>query len=623
MRSKQFNNFDLPTQCTLYQVFFLFFVLLSLALSVTAAFSQNEISTLERRLNEVEGNQKTDILIQISTSYEGQDDEKALGFAKTAYESAVAAGYQKGIGLTAYHIAQSNFNLKRYEEVTHWAELASEKALELKDYLLAGESWMCSGNSLDRMGNHSEAKQAFESALGAFTQAENNPGIAMANYNLGLLVWEGGDFSAAMAFYQKALEIEELLDNKKQIALILNNMAVILYQWGVPDKALSNYLKSLEIREELGMEKGIPLLLVNIGLIYLGEGQTQKAITFFQEALQKSRKLPSLFDEAYALQNLGVAFEKNNQPDEAFGFFMESKRVSDLDGNMAGQTRALSGLGRVHIMRGEYQDALIRLEEALSLSKSEKNPFFEVLPYKNLGQLYYKLKDFDKALDHLQKSLSISERIGQRQMTMQTLELLSDIYVEQGDFENALKNVRRLMILKEQFGKDVSKVEIASLQSRYEAEKKDKENIVLRSEKSLQNEIIQRQQLIFYLGSLILLLLAGSVIGLVRSMRQKARTHQLLQEAHHETMVRQNQLEEKNEKLEEAMEQVKTLGGLLPICSCCKKIRDDHGYWEQVEVYINKHSGASFTHSICPSCAETYYQQIEDYKAKKKHGKME
>lgn len=57
-------------------------------------------------------------------------------------------------------------------------------------------------------------------------------------------------------------------------------------------------------------------------------------------------------------------------------------------------------------------------------------------------------------------------------------------------------------------------------------------------------------------------------------------------------------------ELQTALGNVKTLSGLLPICAWCKKIRDDKGYWEQIESYIGKHSEADFTHGICPQCCE-------------------
>ena len=69
--------------------------------------------------------------------------------------------------------------------------------------------------------------------------------------------------------------------------------------------------------------------------------------------------------------------------------------------------------------------------------------------------------------------------------------------------------------------------------------------------------------------------------------------------------------EEEREKLikdlTEALAEVKTLSGLLPICASCKKIRDDKGYWNQIEEYIRDRSEAEFSHSICPECAKKLY----------------
>jgi len=63
-------------------------------------------------------------------------------------------------------------------------------------------------------------------------------------------------------------------------------------------------------------------------------------------------------------------------------------------------------------------------------------------------------------------------------------------------------------------------------------------------------------------------------------------------------------------ELQGALSEIKVLSGLIPICSSCKKIRDDRGYWTQVEVYISNHSNAMFSHSICPQCARELYPEI-------------
>lgn len=70
-------------------------------------------------------------------------------------------------------------------------------------------------------------------------------------------------------------------------------------------------------------------------------------------------------------------------------------------------------------------------------------------------------------------------------------------------------------------------------------------------------------------------------------------------------------------ELRQALANVKQLSGLLPICSHCKKIRDDKGYWNQIEVYIDQHSEAKFSHGICQDCAQKYYPDFDLYKDKK------
>ncbi len=72
----------------------------------------------------------------------------------------------------------------------------------------------------------------------------------------------------------------------------------------------------------------------------------------------------------------------------------------------------------------------------------------------------------------------------------------------------------------------------------------------------------------------------------------------------------ENEREKLIHELQEALAEVKTLSGLLPICSSCKKIRDDKGYWNQIESYISEHSEAEFSHGICPECAKKLYPEF-------------
>lgn len=79
-------------------------------------------------------------------------------------------------------------------------------------------------------------------------------------------------------------------------------------------------------------------------------------------------------------------------------------------------------------------------------------------------------------------------------------------------------------------------------------------------------------------------------------------------------MQNEKELERSIRELEQAASEIKTLKGLIPICSTCKKIRDDKGYWNHLEAHLQKHSYATFSHGICPGCSDELYGNEDWYK---------
>jgi DNA-binding response OmpR family regulator len=86
-------------------------------------------------------------------------------------------------------------------------------------------------------------------------------------------------------------------------------------------------------------------------------------------------------------------------------------------------------------------------------------------------------------------------------------------------------------------------------------------------------------------------------------LRMRVRTGQRIVEL-------QSALAAANAGLRKALKEVKTLSGLLPICASCKMIRNDEGYWQEIEAYVSDHSEAEFTHGICPDCAAKLYPEL-------------
>ena len=104
--------------------------------------------------------------------------------------------------------------------------------------------------------------------------------------------------------------------------------------------------------------------------------------------------------------------------------------------------------------------------------------------------------------------------------------------------------------------------------------------------------------------------LKGSVRNALRQQRLETDKRNLLikvQLVNGELEQSVAELELKKEALQDALAKVKLLSGLLPICAWCKKVRNDAGYWNEIESYIRQHSEADFTHGICPGCIKNLY----------------
>jgi len=93
----------------------------------------------------------------------------------------------------------------------------------------------------------------------------------------------------------------------------------------------------------------------------------------------------------------------------------------------------------------------------------------------------------------------------------------------------------------------------------------------------------------------------GKVVGIVESFQEITERKRL-----------EDEKEQLIHELKASLEQVKLLSGFIPICASCKKIRDDQGFWSQVEAYISKHSEAKFSHGICPDCVRKLYPDLAD-----------
>lgn len=107
----------------------------------------------------------------------------------------------------------------------------------------------------------------------------------------------------------------------------------------------------------------------------------------------------------------------------------------------------------------------------------------------------------------------------------------------------------------------------------------------------------------------------SEIIVMLTSTQRQETDGQVIYQSICRDITQRKQLEIEREQLiadlQEALSKINTLSGLLPICASCKRIRDDQGYWQQIELYISEHSETVFSHSVCPACTRKLYPDLE------------
>lgn len=202
------------------------------------------------------------------------------------------------------------------------------------------------------------------------------------------------------------------------------------------------------------------------------------------------------------------------------------------------------------------------------------------------------------------QALNISKEIKSDKLTSEILLLISKIYKKRSDYKKSLDFYIMYTETRENLISEKGRNKIEELKISYEIDKMDNRIKYLEKENNLKNKDILNQKKIQRLFILLTTLLLMIMILIYFAYKTKSGSNKKL-------LSLNSILEERTEKLEKALVEVKTLSGLLPVCSSCKKVRDKNDNWNPMEEYIKEYSEATITHSICPDCQRDLYKTNE------------
>ena len=391
------------------------------------------------------------------------------------------------------------------------------------------------------------ARQAALESVRLFVQVGDSRGESQGYNTLGLIEADAGRFGEALAYHLKALEIRQRTGDGEGLAYSFNNLGNIYRNMGEHEKALEHHRKGLALKIERGMKSSEAYSHHNIGLVYFAMGDLANALAAYRR---------------------GLAIREQLGDHRAIGV-------------------SLNAIGQVQ-SQNDPRAALATYERALALRRDAGDQRGEMATELNLADVYMRMDDLGRAVEHANRALAIGEQIDAPLMQSNGLRILAEVEAARGDFRAAYQHQLQHQAARDRMFNRENADRLQRLQVAYEADSRQRQIELLQREASLRGAELARVRATRTALAAIAVLVLVSLALLYARYRLKRNS--------------EARLRAQAEALSEALARVQLLKGMLPICAWCKKVRDDNGYWTQVEAYVSDHSAAEFTHSICPSC---------------------
>ncbi len=494
---------------------------------------------------------------------ESADREEATRLAHQLLEMAEGSGKPRELLLAYVQLAVVSCNAGDYQQGVRYADLGL--ALEEEGHSSPVERQTLLYHrafSLERLG---QTEEALDWGARAYIQARESGIQSVLLRNTQLLAnlhGRLGNHSESLRFHMESLDTFGLEDTVARLQ-VLNNVIVLLVRMGELDRAMAYSDQAEELRRSFpdptpGLLELSPHLLLNRGNILRLRGEYQEQLRVLEEA-----------DELI-----------QGSPDA---------QVRNL---------ILGALADAHINLGDHARAAAYSRRALAETDPVESPYPHAIALANLGLALSKSGDHAQGLEHLVESRDILDRIGARSESLEVQGLVAAAFEEAGDNAAAVREYKRFKEAGDELRQERLQEQLAGAQADFDVTLAQKEVDLLQAERQVQELVISRQRLT------VTLTLVGLVAALVilalgwNRFRIKTQAYDALAIAH--------------EKLDKALEEVKQLQGLLPICAKCKNIRDDQGLWNRIETYISKHSETRFSHTLCPDCIRELYPDLVD-----------
>lgn len=441
---------------------------------------------------------------------------------------------------------------------------------------------------------------AMRAALRAATAVADSAAIAAITEEIGLEHWRADRFDSALVHLLRGRELSAMRADSTAVARISNAIGSTHYQLGNYDLALQAYMRSLAIRRVEGNAMGQAYLRANIALAYRDWRQFDRALSAADSAVLLAEASGNGQTLGYALNTRAsvlIGMQRYAEARDAAerslaAYYSGTPPISERDSLSAWSLNVML-LGEADLAEGRAEDALRRFAEIADRAERGNTRRGRAHAALAMARAQEALGQLSAAAASLRTAAAEAEAIGHRAFRLEALAGQSRLAERQGQVREALRLARARDALRDSVFDARTAQRVAAIELEADAARERAAAAELAVQQAEQARHLRLQRLLLILGALLLLLTLLFVAALVRGNR--------------EVRARERLLATRNRELQDALAEVQTLSGFIPICANCKSVRDDEGYWRSVDEYLSSRAMAQFSHSICNNCGPQLY----------------
>lgn len=416
-----------------------------------------------------------------------------------------------------------------------------------------------------------KSKEYCELAIEVSKKSNQLGPLSEANNIIGVYYKNKSQFSLAHEYLTTALSIARTNGDSLTVSKVLNNLGLVYKNTGRFSEAVNLYIQSQRIAEEYGEPTDIAGAYVNLAIVYEQLGDVHIARKYTRMAYKIYLKKKDSIGMATSLNNLGMNFKVQQEYDSALYYLRQALTIKEQINFVKGKVTGLYNIGEVYMEVGLLNESLEYFKRSLELSQQLDLKQHIAKCYNLIGDAHFSLDDTEEAIKSYLMSLDINLTSGVRQGVLDNYSDLNRSYAKLGNIEKAYEYQSKLIEMKDSIFDNAMSEAIAKLRFEFDLDSKEKEIETLKSKEERNRLVLERNRLIYFFISTVVVLLFLLAISLYRSYkRQKQSLEEInrqkreIEKAHDIIKQKNDQLTVKNVDLEkEVSKRTDELNNLL------------------------------------------------------------